>query len=203
MAILNELSATSAACVYLVPVVQLPATIRQQIMRWSFRLVLVACIACAGCAPKGEVPPHGEDHYGCKEPPPDSFTSAGVDARFSESTYGKVVTGTVDFKTLPAVVSLASQATRDARINNYLQCLAIKRDGFTHAQVIYQQDTTAFLSTNPTAEEFMKWKQHHPFPVHSDEQVKVLEREVDKLREQVVKDNLELRVLQDAPKIGS
>ncbi len=169
-------------------------------MGWRIRIVLSVCIACAGCAPKGIVHPGGEDNYGCKEPPPDTFTSAGVDARFAESMFGKVVTGSVDFKTHPSVVTLASQAVRDARISNFLQCLALKRDGFTPAQVIYQQKTTAFLSTNPTAEEFMKWQQHEPFPVGSDEQVKVLEREVDKLREQVTKSDQDLRTLQEQVK---
>lgn len=169
-------------------------------MSWSIRLILTACMVCAGCAPKGAVAPHGEDHYGCQEPPPDTFTSVGVDAQAAQSAFGKAVTGSVDFKTLPSVVSLASQATRDARVNNYLQCLALKRDGFTQAQVIYQQNTTAFLSTNPTAEEFMKWQQLHPFPVRPDEQVKVLEREVDKLREQMTKSELELRAVQERVK---
>jgi hypothetical protein len=166
-------------------------------MGWRIRIVLSVCIACAGCAPKGVVHPGGEDNYGCKEPPPDTFTSAGVDARFAESMFAKVVTGSVDFKTHPSVVTLASQAVRDARISNYLQCLALKRDGFTPAQVIYQQKTTAFLSTNPTAEEFMKWQQQEPFPVGSDEQVKVLEREVDKLRERATKSDEELRTVQE------
>lgn len=169
-------------------------------MGWQIRIVLSACIVCAGCAPKGIVHPGGEDNYGCKEPPPDTFTSAGVDARFAESTFGKVITGSVDFTTNPSVVTLASQAVRDARISNYLQCLSLKRDGFTPAQVIYQQNTTAFLSRNPTAEEFMKWQQQKPFPVGSDEQVKVLEREVDRLREQVTKSDQDLRTLQEQVK---
>lgn len=165
-----------------------------------FYLVLAACMVSVACSPKGVVQPVGEDNYGCKEPPPDTFTSAGVDARVVETTFVRAITGSVDFKTYPSVVSLASQAVRDARTNNYLQCLSIKRDGFTPAQVIYQQETTSFLSTKPTPEEFMKWQQRHPFPVGSAEQMKVLEREVDKLREEMSNSSQELQALQERTK---
>lgn len=94
------------------------------IIRSRFRLFLLiftaACLAGVGCSPKGAVHPDGEDNYGCKEPPPDTLTSAGVDARLAESTFGKVVTGSVDFKTNPSVVSLTSQAVRDARVNHFV-----------------------------------------------------------------------------------
>lgn len=46
----------------------------------------------------------------------------------------------------------------------------------------------------------MKWQEIHPFPARSDEQMKVLEREVDQLREQVTKDHQELRALQERSK---
>lgn len=163
-------------------------------------LVLTACMVSVACSPKGVIHPAGEDNYGCKEPPPDTFTSAGVDARVAESMFTKAITGSFDLKTYPSVVSLASQAGRDARINNYLQCLSIKRDGFKPAQVIYQQDTTAFLSTKPSPEEFMKWQQRHPFPVGSEEQIKILEGEVGKLREEMAKSSQELQALQERAK---
>lgn len=143
------------------------------------------------------VHPGSEDKHGCKEPPPDTFTSAGVDARFAQSTFSKVVTGDVDVKIHPSVVSLASNAARSAHLRDYLRCLAINRDKFNTAQAIYLDNTNAFLETKPTPEAFMQWQQMYRFPTHSDEQVKVLEREVDKLREQVAKDNKELRAVQE------
>jgi hypothetical protein len=105
-----------------------------------------------------------------------------------------------DVKTNPSVVSLATQAVRDARIKGHLRCLAINRDKFTPAQAIYLETMTTFVATNPTPEAFMKWQQMNPFPARSDEQMKVLEREVDQLREQVTKDNQELRALQERSK---
>ncbi|HRI38445.1 MAG TPA: hypothetical protein PLO50_07810, partial [Nitrospira sp.] len=146
------------------------------------------------------VSPNSEDKFGCKEPPPDTFTSAGVDAHFAQSTFGKVVTGDVDIKTNPSVVSLASQAVMNARVRDNIRCLAINRDKFNTAQAIYLEDTNAFLETKPTPEDFMKWKQQNPFPAHSDEQIKVLEKELANQRMQLEKANQDLRGLQERVK---
>lgn len=116
---------------------------------YLFYIVVTACLAYVGCSPKGVHPGGGENH-GCKEPPPDTFTSVGVDARFAQSTFGKVVTGDVDVRTNPSVVSLASKAVIDARIKDYLRCLAISRDRFTPAQAIYLETMNNFFATNPT-----------------------------------------------------
>lgn len=153
----------------------------------------------AGCSPK-PVPTGGEDKYGCKEPPPDTFTSAGVDAHFAQSTFGKVVTGDVDIKTNPSVVSMASQAVMNARVRDNIRCLAINRDKFNTAQAIYLEDNNAFLETKPTPEDFMKWKQQNPFPAHSDEQIKVLEKELANQSMQLEKANQDLRVIQERVK---
>lgn len=159
-------------------------------------LVLIVCLAYTGCAPVG-VPPGAEDKYGCQEPPPDTFTSAGVEAHFAQSTFSKVITGAVDIKTNPSVVSLASHAIRSARIRDKIRCLAINRDKFNTAQTIYLDLTNAFLETNPSPEDFIKWQQQNPFPANSVEQIQLLEKEVDKLRGQVETDNQELRTLQE------
>lgn len=126
-------------------------------------IMLASYIACAGCSPKAELSGDGES-YGCKEPPPDTFTSVGIDAHVAQSTFAKVVTGNVDVKTNPSVVSLASKAARDSRTRDFLRCLALNRDKFTHDQVIYLDNMNAFLATNPTPENFMKWKESYPFP---------------------------------------
>lgn len=164
-----------------------------------FRLAVAVCFAYAGCSPVG-THPLGEDKHGCTVPPPDTFTSAGIDARFAQSTFGKVVTGDVDVKINPSVVSLASNAARSAHLRDYLRCLARNRDKFSPAQTIYLDTMNAFLETKPTPEGFMQWQKENRFPTHSDEPVKVLEREVDELREQVAKDNQELRAVQEHTK---
>lgn len=130
-------------------------------------LALASCITYAGCSPKGIQPQGGESH-GCKEPPPDTFTSVGIDARFAQSTFGKVVTGDVDVKTNPSVLSLASKAVIDARIKDYLRCLAINRDRFTPAQAVYLETMNNFFATRPTPEDFMRWQERHPFPERSE-----------------------------------
>src|SRR5574337_837619 len=101
-----------------------------------FRLVLVAGLVASGCSPKSVTPGDTENH-GCKEPPPDTFTSVGVDAHFTQSTFWKIVMGDVGVKVTPSVVSLASNAARSALVRDYLRCLAMNRDHFSKAQVIY------------------------------------------------------------------
>ena len=56
------------------------------------------------------------------------------------------------------------------------------------------------METKPSPEDFLKWKQQNPFPEHSNEQIKILEREVTKLREQTTKYDEELRILQERHK---
>jgi hypothetical protein len=168
-------------------------------MRWPFRLALAICVGFTGCAPVG-VPPGGQDKYGCEEPPPDTFTSAGVDIHFAQSTFPKIITGAVDIKTNPSVISSASQAIQSARIRDKIRCLAVNRDKFNAAQTIYLDQTNAFLETKPTPEDFIKWQQQNPFPAHSEEQIKLLEREVNKLRENSAKSDQELRAVQERVK---
>jgi hypothetical protein len=168
-------------------------------MRWPFRLALAICVGFTGCAPVG-VPPGGQDKYGCEEPPPDTFTLAGVDIHFAQSTFPKIITGAVDIKTNPSVISSASQAIQSARIRDKIRCLAVNRDKFNAAQTIYLDQTNAFLETKPTPEDFIKWQQQNPFPAHSEEQIKLLEREVNKLRENSAKSDQELRAVQERVK---
>lgn len=105
-------------------------------MGWSFRLVLIVCVAYTGCAPVGSRSV-GVDQYGCEELPPDTFTATGVDANFAQSTFGKIVTGDIDIKTQPYVVSLASEVARNSHARGKARCLALRRDKFTPAQAMY------------------------------------------------------------------
>lgn len=56
------------------------------------------------------------------------------------------------------------------------------------------------METEPTPEDFIKWQQQNPFPAHSEEQIKLLEREVNKLRENSAKSDQELRAVQERVK---
>lgn len=125
----------------------------------------VAMFLCVGCAPSPARPLQPDmDKYGCNVPPPDVFTSAGISVDFAQSTWGKVVTGDIKVASDPKVISLASQAATDARIQDYLQCLAINRDHFTVDQVTYMRTMASFMSIKPTAAEFTEWQRNNPFP---------------------------------------
>lgn len=115
------------------------------------------------CGPKPVLPPPTVVE-GCPQPPADVFTQVGVDATFAQSTYGKVVVGTIDVKTQPQVVTLLSQAVTDTRVKDYLRCLAIRRDKFTPEQAAYLEQLNSFVATKPTAEQFIQWQREHPFP---------------------------------------
>jgi hypothetical protein len=101
---------------------------------------------------------------GCQEPPPDVFAKTGIDAEFAQSTFGKVIVGTVKVKTQPEVVSLLSQAVSDSRVRDYLRCLAINRDHYTIQQAAHVDAVNAFLATKPSSGEFGRWQELHPFP---------------------------------------
>lgn len=167
-------------------------------MGWPLRLAVAVCFAYPGCAPVGTAP-GGLDTYGCEEPPPDTFTSSAVDVHFAQSMISKVANGSIDIKTNPSVVSLASQAIKDARLRDKIRCLAIKRDKFTPAQAMYLDTMNAFLATTPTAENFMRWQDTHPFPERSDDEIKVLS-DVHQLRAQLDKTNQELRAAHERSK---
>lgn len=132
-----------------------------------FIMVTIACLSFGACRPKPILQPE-TDNYGCQKPPVDVFTSAGIDVKFAESTFGKVVTGEINIKSDPKVISLASQATGDERIKSYLRCLAIKRDGYTHEQAAYLDRLSAFMSTRPIADQFIKWQEKNQFPSKGD-----------------------------------
>lgn len=152
---------------------------------YLFRLVLVACLVASGCLPKS-VPSGGMENHGCKEPPPDTFTSVGVDAHFTQSTFWKVVMGDVGVKIDPSVMSLASNAARSALVRDYLRCLAMNRDHFSKAQVIYLDSVNAFLETRPTPEAYMQWQKMNPFPARSDEQTQQIANQVSGYHSRIV-----------------
>jgi len=59
------------------------------------------------CNPKTVDNTSKVDQFGCNEPPPDVFTSVGIDADFAQSKFGKIVTGDINLRTNPEVISLA------------------------------------------------------------------------------------------------
>ncbi len=127
-------------------------------------LIPLLILPCQGCFLIKERVGKTDD-YNCKEPPPDVFTSVGIDINFAKSKFSKVVTGDIDVKVEPEVISLASKAVTDDRIRNYLQCLSRHRDGFTVEQIGYQTILAAFMQTNPSPELFLEWQKENPFPV--------------------------------------
>ena len=126
--------------------------------------VLLAMLSLIGCTPI-PIESSGED-YGCNRPPPSTFTQAGVDASFAQSTFGEIIVGTIEVETSPAVVTLASKAATDDQIRGYTRCLLIRRDGFSSEQAAYFDQLTAMLQTDPrpSAEQLSAWMDAHPFP---------------------------------------
>lgn len=138
---------------------------------WSYVISLFCLILFInGCAAfKAGRPPKGEEYgpegpYGCRPPPADVFTASDLDLEFAESTFNKIVTGNLTIKSKPEVISLASKAMLDERIRNYLRCLAIMRDGYTKEQAVYFDQLAAFVTTKPTAQQFIDWQKQNRFP---------------------------------------
>lgn len=127
-------------------------------------------ILSPGCStsPKPVIFPSSYD-FGCNQPPPDVFTKVGIDVHFAKSTFGKIVTGNIDVKSNPQIVTLASKAVTDDRIRSYLRCLAIKRDGYTLEQAAYLERLSAFMATLPSAQQFLEWQKINSFPLTSSE----------------------------------
>ncbi|MCH8010939.1 MAG: hypothetical protein IIA61_03165 [Candidatus Marinimicrobia bacterium] len=143
---------------------------------FAFLLICILLLDLGCAIIKSGSPPktHGYgdiDQYGCQEPPPDVFTSAGLDADFASSTFGKIVTGEIKVQTKPEVLDLASKAVHEVRIRDYLRCLAIKRDGYNLEQAAYLELFNAFMATNPSATEFIEWQQNNPFPITGLKQI--------------------------------
>ena len=122
-----------------------------------------------GCYPRPIYSPPKIDSYGCPQPPTYVFTKAGIDLHFAQSTFGKIVTGDINIKSNPQIISLASKAVTDERIRDYLRCLAIQRDGYTKTQAVYFQNLSAFMATEPTSQEFLNWQKINSFPSASND----------------------------------
>lgn len=126
-------------------------------------VLLFVILLFQSCAPQiVHTPTSGDDE--CQPPPPDVFVAAGVDLKFAQTIFKRIVLGGIDIKTNPKVFTLASRAVIDERIREYIRCLAIKKEGFTHAQAAYLERLYAFMRTNPTPEQFIEWQKIDPFP---------------------------------------
>lgn len=152
--------------------------------------IIICIYLWSNCSPKPIPNVNITDQYGCKEPPASAFTAVGIDVDFAQSKFGQIVTGDLNVKTNPEVISLAGKAITDSRISSYLRCLAMHRDGYSKEQAAYFDDLTAFISTQPSAEAFITWKKENPFPGvkprldadTSKEDIKMLQQEVDSLK---------------------
>ena len=135
-------------------------------------LLILSMGVSLACNLTKPVPYGGLDDYGCNIPPESVFTTNGIDISFAQSTFEKVITGDVTFKTNPQVISLASQTVRDAELRTYLRCLALNRDKFTPEQIAYFENLSAILATDPTTKEMLSWSENNPFPVSDSDSSK-------------------------------
>jgi hypothetical protein len=131
---------------------------------YAMALVALVIVVCVLSGRVGEVDP-GKVDAGCVRPPPDVFKSVGIDVKFAQSTFKKLTLGEIDVKSDPKVLSLASQAMTDLRIQDYLKCLAIHRDKYTQEEAqYYYQLLGAFMSTRPSPDQFIEWQKKNPAP---------------------------------------
>ena len=117
-------------------------------------ILLVFCMLAFGCAPKPVITK--EDRYGCKEPPPTIFTSAGIDVSFGSILFRELSLGNVNIKTDPEIISQATELTQHLIVRDYIRCLAMHRDHYDQEQIIYLDTMNSFLQTKPKPEEFIK-----------------------------------------------
>ncbi|MBC6948534.1 hypothetical protein DWB58_11440 [candidate division KSB1 bacterium] len=127
--------------------------------------IIFLILIMQGCSPR--VKSGKTDQFGCQEPPPDVFTSVGVDIKFVQNL-SKLASGELNVKTNPQVISFASKAATDDRIRSYLRCLAIRRDKYTPEQAAYLERMYLFIGTQPTADQFIQWQKGNPFPASTD-----------------------------------
>lgn len=150
---------------------------RNKSLLYILLLIIILLQSCAPQVVRKQPTPPDE----CQPPPPDIFTAAGVDLKFAQAIFKKIVLGSIDIKTNPEVITLASKAAIDERIREYIRCLAIKKEGFTHAQAAYLERLYAFMRTNPTPEQFIEWQKNDPFPDNNPENTQNLDVEKVKI----------------------
>ncbi|MBN4081162.1 hypothetical protein JYT44_02235 [Caldithrix abyssi] len=134
------------------------------IVRKYYGLCLIMILTLITCSPREVGPDSSPQDYDCPPPPTDVFTTVGVDLEFTQSTFGKVITGDFNIETDPQIIALASKAVTDDRLRNYLRCLAIHRDKYTNDQAAYFNLKSDFMATYPTTEQFLKWQKNNPYP---------------------------------------
>jgi hypothetical protein len=133
-------------------------------------VALLAVVACAACI-RPVNPSITPDANGCPTPEPTTFIQSGVDIKVAQASYHKLAFGGIDVKANPQVISTVSKALADARIRDYLRCVAIKRDKLNVGEVLYLDLLNAFMATSPTAEQFSQWQSAHPPPQRHDSSV--------------------------------
>ncbi|NIV14104.1 MAG: hypothetical protein GWN62_23360 [Aliifodinibius sp.] len=140
-------------------------------VKLGFRAIILSALIfgsfiLTGCFPKAVTKSDARetDEYGCRVPPATTFTAAGLNLEFAQSTFGKIVTGELNIETKPEVLSLASKAAINAQISDYIRCLAKNRDGYTNEQAAYLSSMDRFMETKPSPDEFRKWQSENPFP---------------------------------------
>ncbi len=104
------------------------------------------------------------DQYGCPPPPEPTTQTLGIEASLASVKILKLALGELSVKTDPNILELASKTATDAYARSYIRCLALARDHFTSEQVAYLDVLNAFLTTKPTADQFIAWQDKHPSP---------------------------------------
>jgi hypothetical protein len=100
----------------------------------------------------------------CPVPPPDIFSSVGIDFEIAQAQFGKTSLGGIKIKDDPQIISLASKAANDDRIWAWYSCLEELRNGYDKCQVAWISRSRNFLKLNPSPDQYLKFLKEEPFP---------------------------------------
>lgn len=136
-------------------------------MRYCRWLFLAAGVFGIGCTTAQRRPPI--DSWGCQPPAANIYVKHGVDVSVGEANLGTIYYAYVKGLTLnykPEVVHLVSEGALEADLGQYLRCLAISRDGFTHEQALWMETRFTFMNSRPppTAEQVLQFLRENPAP---------------------------------------
>src|SRR5262245_19615539 len=127
----------------------------------QFALTALLAISFSGCATPINSP---GPHYGCTQPPTNTFSGASLDLKLASDSVAAVGRGQIDVSSKPAVLTTISQAAQDDQVRSYLRCLSMRRDGYDARQAVYLDRLLLFVQTKPTAQDFLAWQAGNPFP---------------------------------------
>src|SRR5262245_33969364 len=130
-------------------------------------LVLALSLPCTGCEtlPAEPAPSGGShDELWCNPPSATTLKAVGVPLEFLQDEWSKLVKGDPLVSRSQRVLSMAGRAASHPQIRDYMECLAIYRDGYTFDQLAYMRELATFVCGEPSRAEFLAWQRRNRIP---------------------------------------